>query len=383
MATPDDASNIPNETVHSRFGFPGDTEPRPDAELASQDHAPLSPELDHSLSLRVRPYSLTDLPSLIRFPRMLRLDMPDSLVMRRSGYVDLASALPVVRRDRPVFVADADGQLVGFVRFSPRRPDGRWIVSAIATSTGVYSPEPVWQELLRHGVWAAGLRGVRRLFARVPEGHPLVRLMHQEGWISYARERIFLAERPIEKSRYSRKLRLQEPADAWAVHQLYTATVPRLVQEAEALTSHFWHMDKGKMSRRSSHQVGWLMEENGALTAYIRYAKGSRSGLLEFLVHPGDRQHFGELLDGVASEAAGPRTGRTYCAVRGYLTDLAPELLERGFSPMGEQELLIRYTTATARTAPHESVHFPVELRPAMPRRVPTFLEGQATDGAV
>ena len=383
MATPDDARNTPNQSEHSRFGFTGETEQASSPELPPPDHPQLSPDLDHSLSLRVRPYSIPDLPGLIRFPRMLRLDMPDSLVMRRSGYIDLASALPVVRRDRPVFVADADGQLVGFVRFSPRRPDGRWIVSAIATSTGVYSPEPVWQELLRHGVWAAGLRGVRRLFARVPDGHPLVRLMHQEGWISYARETIFLAERAIEKSRYSRKLRLQDPADAWAVHQLYTATVPRLVQEVEALTSHFWHMDKAKMSRRNSQQVGWLMEENGALTAYIRYAKGPRSGLLEFLVHPGDRKQLGELLDGVASEPAGPRNGRTYCAVRGYLTDLAPELLERGFSPIGEQELLIRYTTATARTAPHESVHFPVELRPAMPRRVPTFLEGQATDGAV
>jgi hypothetical protein len=383
MATPNDARDIPNESVNSRFGFLGEADQPSGDELPSQGHAPLPPDLDHSLSLRVRPYSITDLPGLIRFPRMLRLDMPDSLVMRRSGYVDLVSALPVIRRDRPVFVADADGQLVGFVRFSPRRPDGRWIVSAIATSTGVYSPEPVWQELLRHGVWAAGLRGVRRVFARVPEGHPLVGLMHQEGWISYARETIFLAERPIEKSRYSRSLRVQEPADAWAVHQLYTATVPRLVQEVEALTSHFWHMDRAKMSRRSSQQFGWLMEENGTLTAYIRYARGSRSGLLEFLVHPGDRPHFGDLLDGVASDPGGLRTGRTYCAVRGYLTELVPELMERGFSPIGEQELLIRYTTATARTTPQEGVHFPVELRPAIPRRVPTFLEGQATDGAV
>jgi hypothetical protein len=383
MATPDDVRRIPAELDHSRSGYAREAERTPGADPSTQHQTPLPPDLDHSLSLRVRPYSITDLPGLVRFPRMLRLDMPDSLVMRRSGYVDLASALPVVRRDRPVFVADTDGQLVGFVRFSPRRPDGRWIVSAIATSTGVYSPQPVWQELLQHGVWAAGLRGVRRLFARVPEGHPLVRLMHQEGWISYARETIFLADRPIEKSRYTRTLRFQEPADAWAVHQLYTATVPRLVQEVEALTSHFWHMDKAQSSRRNSHQVGWLMEENSVLTAYIRYAKGARSGLIEFLVQPGDRSHFGALLDGVASEPGGPRVGRTYCAVRGYLSDLAPELLERGFTPIGEQELLIRYTTATARTAPHESVHFPVELRPAMPRRVPTFLEGRATDGAV
>jgi hypothetical protein len=63
--------------------------------------------------------------------------------------------------------------------------------------------------------------------------------------------------------------------------------------------------------------------------------------------------------------------------------DSKDELTERGFSAIGEQELLIRYTTVTARTAQGEPVHFPVELRQALPRRVPTFLEGQPTDGTI
>ena len=63
--------------------------------------------------------------------------------------------------------------------------------------------------------------------------------------------------------------------------------------------------------------------------------------------------------------------------------DLRHELTERGFVEIGEQELLIRYTTATARTPAVDPVHFPVELRPALPRRVPTVLEGQPTDGTV
>ena len=89
------------------------------------------------------------------------------------------------------------------------------------------------------------------------------------------------------------------------------------------------------------------------------------------------------LLDGVI---AAPRRGRprpVYCALRTYLMDLEGELTERGFSVIGEQELLIRYTTATARTSLAEPVHFPVELRQGLPRRVFTFLEGQPTDGTV
>jgi hypothetical protein len=59
------------------------------------------------------------------------------------------------------------------------------------------------------------------------------------------------------------------------------------------------------------------------------------------------------------------------------------ELTDRGFSEIGEQELLIRYTTASARTFAIDPMHFPVELPQAIPRRVPTFLEGQPTDGTI
>lgn len=340
-----------------------------------------SASVDHHPPLRIRPYSVGDMPALLRFPGLLRLDVPDSLLVDRSWMLDFPAALPVLRKDRPAIVAIADGQLVGFLRFSPRRPDGRWVVSAIGASTGVYAPEPVWEALLSHGVRAAGLRGVRRLFARVPVGHAVVDTMHQSGWVSYSRETVFRAERLIAIGSLGRELRLQEPADTWAIHQLYAATAPRQVQEIEALTSHIWDMDRSRRGLRGIRQTGWLLEENGELTAYARYTRGSRAGMIDAVVAPGKAEHLGTLLDGVI---AAPRPGRprpVYCALRAYLMDSKDELTQRGFSPIGEQELLIRYTTATARTPRGEPVHFPVELRSAMPRRVPTFLESQPMDG--
>ena len=89
------------------------------------------------------------------------------------------------------------------------------------------------------------------------------------------------------------------------------------------------------------------------------------------------------LLDQIATMHGEAGQRATYFALRGYLMDLRDELLARGFTEIGDQELLIRYTTATARTQATDPVHFPVELRPAVPRRVPTFLEGQPTDGAL
>jgi hypothetical protein len=339
--------------------------------------------LDHHPTLRIRSYSIADMPALLRFPGMLRLDVPNSLLQARAWMVDFPAALPILRKERPAFVAIADGQLVGYVRFSPRRPDGRWVISAIGASTGVYAPEPVWEALLSHGVRAAGLRGVRRLFARVPVGHPIVERMQQCGWVSYSRETVFRAERLEAVAPVGRNLRLQEPADTWAIHQLYAASTPRQVQEIEALTSHVWDMDRSRRAARGIRQTGWLLEENGELAAYARYTRGSRAGMIDAVVTPGRVGSLGMLLDGVI---AAPRSGQPrpiYCALRAYLMDVKDELTDRRFSAIGEQELLIRYTTATARTSRGEPVHFPVELRPAIPRRVPTFLEPQPLDGKI
>jgi hypothetical protein len=88
-------------------------------------------------------------------------------------------------------------------------------------------------------------------------------------------------------------------------------------------------------------------------------------------------------LDGIIAARRRGRPRPVYCALRAYLMDLEDELTDRGFSPIGEQELLIRYTTAIARLPQAEPVHFPVELGQRVPRRVPTFLESQPTDGMI
>src|SRR5918994_7778730 len=383
MATISHASDHPNAAAPAWHNIAFASGQRPKADAVQTPIADGSAGLIHHPTLRIRPYSVGDMPALVRFPGVLRLDVPESLLLARPGVGDLPAALPVLRKERPAFVAIADGQLVGFVRFSPRRPDGRWVISAIGASTGVYAPEPVWEALLAHGVRAAGLRGVRRLFARVPAGHPIVDTMHQGGWISYARETVFRTERLSGAGLSGRELRLQEPADTWAIHQLYAAAAPRQVQEIEALTSHIWDMDKSRRTPRGVRQTGWLLEENGELAGYARYTRGSRAGMIDAVVIPGEGRHLGMLLDGVIAAHRPGRPRPVYCALRAYLMDMKDELTDRGFSAIGEQELLIRYTTATARTSQGEPVYFPVELRQGIPRRVPTFLEGQPTDGTI
>jgi hypothetical protein len=380
MATSNDPDVNVDKTSGSWRGSPSLAGTEPPAERPTVSRGENPYDLDGAPTLRIRPYSLSDIPAVWRVRGTLRLDIPDSLVRPGSGLLDLPAAMPVLRRNRPMFVATVDGHPVGFARFSPRRPDGRWVLVAIAASTGVYAREPVWEALLAHGVRAAGLRGVRRLFARVPLGHPLIESMRASGWVPYAQETVFRAERLLLSGRATSGVRAQEPADTWAIHQLYAASVPRPVQEVEALTSQVWHMEQPRRNRRGLRQSGCLLEESGQLAAYARSSRGRRADMIDLVVPPGARSTLGALLDGALASNRG-RSRAVYCTLRGYQLDLREELTERGFAEIGDQELLIRYTTATARTPALDPVHFPVELRPAIPRRVPTFLEGQPTDG--
>jgi hypothetical protein len=207
--------------------------------------------------------------------------------------------------------------------------------------------------------------------------------MWQGGWVSYARETVFRAERLFAVSRSQRDLRLQQPGDTWAIHQLYAASVPRQIQEIEAYTSQNWHMDDSRRGQRGIRQTGWILEEGGQLAAYARYTRGARAGMIDAIVPPGAEARLGALLDGVISERWRGRVRPVFFAMRAYMLDMKDELAARGFLEIGEQELLIRYTAVTARTPAIDPVHFPVELRPAMPHRVPTFLEGQPTDGTI
>ncbi len=383
MGTFDNAIDQENERTLPQLGIASFAEPLEPVGAAESEHGRSTLTIDPPPSLRVRSFSLIDLPHLLRMPGLIRLDLPDSLVIPRPARDEISSALPLLRKERPTLVAVADSQQVGLVRFSPRRPDGRWVVSAIATSTGVYSPEPVWEALLGHGVRAAGLRGVRRLFARVPVGHPLSETMRSIGWVPYARETVFRADRLAPPSPAKRELRLQEPADTWAIHQLYAASVPRQIQEIEALTSHVWHMNQPRRTRRGIRQTGWLLEESGQLSAYARCTRGPRSGMIDVVLPPGQGTNLGVLLEGVSAVLRQRRPHPVFCALRTYHLDLRGELIDRGFVEIGEQDLFIRYTTATVRTPAIDPLHFPVELRPALPRRVPTFLEGQPTDGTL
>jgi hypothetical protein len=338
-------------------------------------------DVNRPLNLFVRGARVTDLPGLVRISNVQTLNQPDVMLVGfsrlRSG---IRSVAPIARSKPYLFVASVEDRLVGFAEFQPSSPDRRWHAIAIGTATGVFDSGPVEDELLRHAITAAGLRGVKRLFARVPSGAELIESFNRVGFSPYATETIFVAEQPRSLATES-NVRRQERTDTWAIHQLHNATVPRQVQYAEAITSHRWDLRGRDELARSRRRLGWLVDDGVALCAYGRVASGDRAHALELIYAPERTDALAGLIDRILTELT-TTAGRTrvFCTLRGYQVEAAKELELRGFEPILEQDLLVKYTTATARAPHFEPLPLHSEVVERLPKRVPSFLSQTPTD---
>lgn len=338
-------------------------------------------EAGNRLELTVRSAHLADLPALSRMSTVHRLNQPEIGLRRYSIVRETIRSLAPGGRTRPrTFVACVADKVVGFAEFRAALPDRRWHAIALATATGVYDAGPVEDALLRHAITAAGLRGVKRLYARAPSGSDLVNSFCRVGYSPFATETIFVAD-AVQIRGGTLPVRRQEQTDTWAIHQLYNATVPRQVQYAEALTSHRWDLSAFDELAPGSQRTGWLVDEGHAVAAYGRVTHGKNAHTIELLYLPDHSDMLSGLIDTVLFQMrATGHSGRIYCVLRGYQVEAAKELESRGFEPLLEQDLLVKYTTATARVPQSESLALHAEVIERLPKRVPSFLQQKPSD---
>lgn len=334
-----------------------------------------------SLRLETRPVRMTDLAALRRIDVVYRLNQPETQLVPYSPLrAGAAAAAPLLRAQRSFFVARAGERLVGFAHFRSEAPDQRWYLLAVGASVGVYDAAPVLESLLTHGIQSAGLAGVKRLYARAPEDSAIAAALHAIAWSPYATETVFAGHELGPRRRHS--ARAQESSDTWAIHQLYNAAVPRDVQYAEAYTSHRWDL-RSTWSPAGCAVSGWLIEDGHQLVGYARTATRGESRMVEIVFHPERADVLPELIDASLSGQAKSGPSRVYCSVRGYQAELATALGRRGFVAVQEQNLHVKYTTATVRAPAGEPVPFHVDVRDKLPNRMPTFLQGQPHDESV
>lgn len=338
-----------------------------------------------SLSLSIRPVRLRDLPGLYAVSSILTLNQPEaSLAAYHPAQAALSSILPGRHRTR-MFVAQADEGILAFAHFVAEPPDQRWQLIALGASTGVYDVTPLWEELIERSIVAAGLRGVKRLYARAPSGSPALSAMRATGFQPYANEALFLSD-TVHVPDTAVKLRDQEQTDTWAIHQLYNAVTPRQVQYAEAYTSHRWDLSARRSAPSGVATFGWLHEEAFQVVAYVRATSLGASHALELIVHPDWMSIAGDVVDSAIARIASQRKiSRIFVAIRGYQQELTTALQVRGFRQYGDLTLSVKYTAARAlapSTVEQQVQPEGVLERLPKPKRAPSFMWKRGDENA-
>lgn len=362
-----------------------------DAPGASRDERPARYGGGSELRVVVRGARLRDVLALSRFATGYELDHPGSSradcdpvrgVIRRW--------IPFIRGEQPVFVAASESsrRILGYAQSRVVGPDQRWLIQSIGANTGVYDPEPVVTELVRHVVQSAGLDGVKRIYARVEPDSALKPSFRENGFSPYSRERIMVGD-SLPGMAPAPCVRNQEQADVWSIHQLYIQTTPREVQYAEALTSHSWEVDA--IRRSSGHGCcGWLVTDGYLATGYIRAISRRDAHIVDFMISPQHRDVFPHLIATAFRHLGTLPARRTWIVVRDYQSEFIPFLYELGFGIDRSQEAHVRYTTAPVRSTVVQGVQPVVNPgKDPAARRVPTFFHGPidtfspATEGEV
>jgi hypothetical protein len=311
---------------------------------------------------------------------VLALNQPDLNFDGYSPVKAAVSALTPRRKFKPrVYVAIAGDRVIGFAHFQPLSPDNRWQLIGIGSATGVYEATPVWEELIGQSVVEAGLRGVKRLYARAPAGSAAADSLAAVGFSPYATEHILVARPPLATRPVT--MRAQEQTDTWAIHQLYIAAVPRQVQFAEAFTSHRWDLRAQPEGQGGVTSSGWLIEERHHVIGYVRTRSKGATHAIELIYSPERIDILDDLIQGALSKIKlSGRKDRVYCATRGYQEEATSALERNGFTIALEQELHVKYTTANVRVAQTEAIPFRAEVIEKLPKRVPAFLPGKPQD---
>ena len=348
--------------------------------LGLRDAGPLDERPDSPGSwpseLLCRPLSLRDVTSLLADFEFERYQLPESLVAGH-GLIrsSLGSLRPLWRNQPRTLVGIDQGKIAAFVQFQPVGRDRRWVALGAGYVSSLYSPGDAVEEVLRHAVQAAGQRGVKRLYARLPDDADLADVYRRVGFQAYAEETVWAADR-IEVAEFDGgpPLREQEVTDTWAVHQLYNASAPRDVQYAEAATSHRWELSHA--GKRGSVVRGYLLEDGFQLVAYARVLSCGDRHHIELMFSPDarvDRTAFLRSVLGHTQREGGLR--QVYVVVRSYQQETEASLESFGFRPRIHQRCTVRYTAARVQQADAVSVGtLHADVLERVPKQVPTFL---------
>ncbi|MDP9375712.1 MAG: hypothetical protein M3Q65_25340 [Chloroflexota bacterium] len=356
------------------------------------------------LPIVIRPLGPRDLPGLVRMRHGgVRLDLPETLLGAYTPLKGLAESrwLPFRRGRVRTYVAFAERVPCAFVQARSRPAGHKWDILHLGAASGgaiAGGRVELWTALLDYATIAAGRRGVRRLYAKLPAlaDPDAAAALRAAGYARYGGERVYLlhgdgaripvwgrdgAGSGLEAAGVAGTAavpRPQRPDDTWALHQLYTWTAPKPVQHAEAYTSDRWEVPKGGRlrGRGGLREWGFIAERGHEIAVYCRVSRRGWRSRLEFVFDPHGRELLAPTLAAVLRWLAPVKGERVYCTAREFQEELVAPLEAHGFEPLGEQDLFVRYTTVSARSPARYRWPALEKRRVAVPARLSLQREG-------
>ncbi len=250
------------------------------------------------------------------------------------------SALLPLSQETLLYVAEANGKVVGFVQAASSGPainlraGGKALqVLNLCVAPG-QDPQEVLPELVEHLSNKALQRGVVRLLVRVPLDDPMTPVIRRQGFRQYATETVLFAEAPEGRDVVPAGIRPAHGRDERMLYHMYRKVTPQGVSQVEAPTYREWKMQH----QAAGQQFVVDRVELVAWSAVNKSTEPSRPHTLSFMALP-EEGLAGDLVDhAIAQSGAGP----AWSSLRHYDSHVIEALRGRGFTSLLTQALLVK-----------------------------------------
>jgi hypothetical protein len=230
------------------------------------------------------------------------------------------------------------------------RPEQDVVYLATTGTRGSRLPSDyeLWYRLLERISLNAGYHHVQRLYAAVPSQHNELReIFRQIGFQAFAHTTILHLSGPDwDQGTTLAPMRAQSRRDHWAIHKLYGATTPHMVQHAEVRNARHWALP---LTQRwvGPRRAAWVLGPDDDLEAYLRLVSGPSGHVFSMLIRPDAREAAVDVLRFGLAHLSDTRP--VYLLMREYQGELIAPAQDLGFQPIGEQALLVKHTVVPVR----------------------------------
>jgi hypothetical protein len=307
----------------------------------------------------VRP---TDLVALVSFDGRIfpnEAKTRDRLGREESSPSPLESALEQwfsFATGRHTWISVRGSTLRGLISARRRSAKAAWEIDCLINAAG---DEALCMSLLDHVSEEAGREGAEKIFLRLNADSPVGPIARRAGFVPLAAETGYVHHGPVSSAQSDRpavadaaenstlSLRRRSRGDAYALFQLYNASVPESVRRAEAATFAEWlaAQERHWLTRRSAQLV---LGRDGYLGAWIRTGADGDIGRFDVLVHPREMGLLEPLLLAALARLQGQ--GILLTLVREYEEPLARLLSRLGFETKGQYVVMAKRTTVLVKT---------------------------------